>query len=117
MPAAGRLAIGGLLLVKENIMEMVVKAKVTGVKRFKGNIEGTDYDSTTIFVETDLDDGAGNARGTATQSFRFGDSTEFDRLQSVPLPFDAQIKMRQVTNGKNRASMEVLGVQPIKAAG
>lgn len=113
MPAPGRYVIGGLLVKEENIMEMLVKGKITGAKFFKGDVEGTEYDSTTIYMETDLDDGSETAKGRASQAFKWGKSEEFHKIKHLPFPFEAEIVLRQVTNGKNGLKTVVVSVKPV----
>ncbi|MRR17868.1 MAG: hypothetical protein EG826_15580 [Deltaproteobacteria bacterium] len=95
-------------------MEMIVRGIVTGMKAFNDNVEGTHYDSTTLFVETDLDDGTSMAKGKATQAFKFGTSEEYKKLQHNPFPFSAELTMKQVTNGKNGMKTVVTAIKPIK---
>ena len=58
-------------------MIQTMKAKVTGMKRFKGDVEGKHYDSTTVYVETRLYDKAGNRRGYASQDYPCGEHLMF----------------------------------------
>ena len=73
---------------------------VHGIKRSKGDFEGTKYDSTKFYIETDLDDRTGNAKGKATMEYSMGDSSEFERYSHLPYPFTAQGTFSQVTTGK-----------------
>ena len=93
-------------------MEMTMRGKITGAKFFKGEVEGSDYDSTTIYVETDLDDGSETAKGRASQAFKWGKSEEFHKIKHLPFPFEAEILLRQVTNGKNGLKTVVVGLKP-----
>lgn len=75
--------------------------RVTGMKKFKGDIEGKSFDSTTVFVETRMDDRNGNRRGHCTMDFNAGISEVYDRLQAVNLPAEFEVEWDTVTNGNN----------------
>ncbi len=75
--------------------------RVTGMKKFKGDIEGKAFDSTTVFIETRMDDRNGNRRGHCTMDFNAGVSSVFDRLKDIPLPAEFEIEWDTVTNGNN----------------
>ena len=75
--------------------------RVTGMKKFKGDIEGKSFDSTTVFVETRMDDRNGNRRGHCTMDFNAGISEVYDRLQPVNLPAEFEVEWDTVTNGNN----------------
>lgn len=83
-------------------MQFKSNVTVTGLKKFKGDIEGKSFDSTTAFIQLDLDDSKGTARGLATQDFNIGLSDEFDKLQAIKLPFDAEATFELVTSGKTQ---------------
>ena len=75
-------------------------ATVTGMKKFKGEVEGKQYDSTTIFVQVKLYAADGSARGSCTQEYKCGTSEIFDRLSRVELPAEFKLTMDTVSNGK-----------------
>ncbi len=82
-------------------MKFSQKATVTGIKKAKGEFEGTSYDSTTIFIQTDLDDRSGNAVGKATTAHKLGSSAEFDKFKSWHYPADVDAEFEMVTSGKD----------------
>jgi len=73
---------------------------VRGAKRSKGEMEGVKYDSTKFYIETDLDDRTGNAKGTATTEYSMGTSEEYLKYEKLPFPFKAKGVFAQVTTGK-----------------
>jgi hypothetical protein len=75
--------------------------RVTGMKKFKGDVEGKSYDSTTVYVETKLDDRKDNRRGHCTMDFNAGLSEVYDRLQAIELPAQFEVEWDTVTNGNN----------------
>lgn len=81
-------------------MKFKAPVVVKGLKRSKGEMEGTLYDFTTIFIEVDLDESTKNARGTATEPYKLGDSEMFATFDSVPLPFNAVAEFEITTTGK-----------------
>lgn len=95
-----------------------VTGVVTGLRRFKGEVENQNHDFTKAFIETDLNEGD-NSRGTCTQEFTLGKSDIYDKLLSVPLPFQAKFNVSVTTNGKRTmTTMKLVEVinQPKKAA-
>lgn len=92
---------------------------VTGLRRFKGEVENQKHDFTKAFVEVDMTEGD-NSRGTASQEFALGDSSVYDKLLSYPLPFQAEFAVSLSTNGKrtqtNLKFLQVVSHQPKKAA-
>lgn len=87
--------------------------RVTGMKKFKGEIDGRLIDSTTVFVETKMDDRNGNRKGHCTTSFSAGKSEVYDRLNSVALPAEFEIEWDVVSNG-TRTQQIIVGIQPAK---
>lgn len=81
-------------------MKFTQEIEVTGLKRFKGNVEGVEYDSTKFYIKTDLDDSKGNAKGACTMEYTMGKSDEYDKYSHLTLPFVAVADMELVTNGK-----------------
>lgn len=96
-------------------MEFKTNAKVLGAKMFKGEVDGSFYDSTTLFVEMGLDDSKGTAKGCSVQDYRFGTSEEFERMKHLTFPFIAELTISVVTSGKAMKQI-VTGLAPLKAA-
>lgn len=87
---------------------------VTGLKKFKGDVEGSSYDSTTVYIQMDIDETKKTARGYATQDYNIGTSEEFDRLAAVKLPFEAEATFEMTTNGKTQRQRVVALVPRVK---
>lgn len=88
--------------------------RVTGMKKFKGEIDGRMIDSTTVFVETKMDDRNGNRRGHCTTNFSAGKSDVYDKLGSIELPAEFEIEWDTVSNG-TRTQQIIVGIQPAKS--
>lgn len=86
---------------------------VMGMKRSKGDYEGTHYDSTKFYIEADLDDSKGNAVGKATSEYSFGTSAEYDKYPNNPdnFPYQAEADFAIVTTGKD-TKITLLGLRP-----
>lgn len=95
-------------------MKFKSEVNVTGIKRAKGDFEGTAYDSTTIYIEVGMDETQGNARGMATQDFKIGTSAEYDKFVSIPLPFKAMAEFELTTNGKTQRQ-RVVSLVPVRS--
>ncbi len=81
-------------------MRFQAQVNVVGIKRSKGEMEGVKYDSTKFYIETDLDDRTGNAKGKATVEYSMGTSDVYAQYEKLPFPFVAQGSFAQVTTGK-----------------
>ena len=88
--------------------------RVTGMKKFKGEIEGKSFDSTTVYVETRMDDRSGNRRGLCTMDFNAGTSEVYDRIKAAELPGQFEIEWDTVTNG-NAVHQIIVDIRPHKA--
>lgn len=87
--------------------------RVTGMKKFKGDIDGRAFDSTTVFIETKLDDRNGFRRGSCTNDFSAGKSEVFDRLNGIALPADFEVEWDTVSNG-SRTRQIIVDIRPHK---
>jgi len=93
------------------MMQQIVQ--LTGVKRFKGEVEGKSYDSTTLFCLLGLDSTSGDAFGKASAEYKFGTSERFDEvkhlLRNGPVPVVLELDL--VTTGKTTKTT-VVGLKP-----
>lgn len=77
------------------------RIQVVGMKSSKGTLEnGTAYDSTKVYALIDLDASKGTAKGMSTSEFNLGTASEFDAYKHLPFPFEADVEMEMITNGK-----------------
>ena len=81
-------------------MKFKAQVVVKGLKRSKGDMDGTPYDFTSVFIEVDMDDSAKNARGTATEPYKLGDSEMYSTFDKFELPFNAVAEFEITTTGK-----------------
>lgn len=96
-------------------MRFQAEVVVQGIKRSKGEMDGVKYDSTKFYIDTDLDDRTGNAKGKATTEYGMGTSDEYAMYEKLPMPFKAMGTFSQVTTGKvTKIVLEEL--KPIAAA-
>jgi hypothetical protein len=93
-------------------MQFQTKAKVLGAKCFKDTIDGQAFDSTTVFVEMQLDESKGTAKGYASQAMGWGTSEEFSKIKHLPFPFDAELTVELVTSGKTQ-KQRIVGMKPV----
>jgi len=89
-------------------------ATITGMKKFKGDIDGRLFDSTTVFIETKMDDRNGTRRGVCTNDFNAGKSDVYDRLSAIALPAEFEIEWDTVSNG-SRTKQIIVDIRPAKA--
>ncbi len=75
------------------------KFLVLGAKKFKGDVEGTFYDSTKLFVVMNVSEKNGTAVGKSVLEMPFGLSDEFDKICKLPFPLDAELEVNMTTRG------------------
>lgn len=95
-------------------MDYKAQVIVSGAKRINDTIDGKKYDSTTLFVQIDLDESTGNAKGQSTQPFAWGASDNFARIAHLPMPFSAEVTIRNVTNGRGVGKQVVTDLKPLQ---
>ena len=86
-------------------MKFTSEVTVLGMKASKGSFEGTDYDSTKVYVLTELDASKGTAFGSAAAEYVLGKSEEFDKYKHLPCPFKGVADLEIVTNGKTQKTV------------
>lgn len=79
-------------------MQFESKIVVLGAKSSKGEFNGKPYDSTTVYYQSDLQEGE-NFAGQVGASIKWGTSFNFERIKGQKFPFTALAKMEQVSNG------------------
>lgn len=77
---------------------------VLGAKASKGEYNNVPYDSTTVFFQTDLQDGD-NFCGQVGESLKWGTSANFEKIKNLEYPLQAELSMQQVSNGKNMVTI------------
>lgn len=86
---------------------------IVGAKYFQGEIDGKQFDSCKVFVLTGLDESNGTAKGQGVAEYNFGASANFHSyLKNQTFPFEAQMNMEMVTNGRKQ-TMRVVAIKPI----
>lgn len=92
--------------------------KVTGMKFSKGTMDnGQAFDSTKVFVETELDASKDTAMGTACAEYGLGKAEEFQKYKHLAdsFPFMAVAEMEIVTNGKTQKTV-IHSLRPVDTA-
>jgi hypothetical protein len=95
-------------------MKFKASVVVTGLKRSKGDMEGTPYDFTSVFIQVDLDESTKNARGQAVEPYKLGTSDNYATFDGVQLPFNAMAEFEITTTGKV-AKQKLLSLVPVPA--
>jgi hypothetical protein len=92
--------------------------KVTGMKFSKGKMDnGTEFDSTKVYVETVLDSSKESAMGTACAEYGLGKAEEYQKYRHLAdsFPFMAVAEMEIVTNGKTQKTV-IHSLKPVENA-
>lgn len=80
-------------------MKVTGTFQVLGCKGFKGNIDGTDYDSTTLYVVMDVSEKSGTEAGFNATNIKFGKQEEFQKLKGLAFPVMAELDLELTTKG------------------
>ena len=99
-------------------MKFTSTIKVTGMKFSKGTMDnGQAFDSTKVFVETELDTSKDTAMGTACAEYGLGKAEEYQKYKHLAdsFPFMALADMEIVTNGKTQKTV-IHSLRPVEAA-
>ena len=88
---------------------------ITGMKSFKGEVEGTAYDSTKVYAMTSMDESKDNAKGFATVEYPFNKSDEYEKFKHLNFPFKADCVLNFVTSGKAQ-KMIIVSIKPVSPA-
>lgn len=99
-------------------MKFTSRVTVTGMKASKGAMEnGMAYDSTKVYVTTELDASKDMGAGSATAEYNFNKSDEFPKYKHLFVngrSIEADVDFEQVTNGKS-TKMIIHGIRPAAA--
>lgn len=87
---------------------------VLGAKASKGEYNGKPYDSTTVFFQTDLQEGD-NFCGQVGESLKWGTSANFEKIKNLEYPLQAELALEQVSNGKSMVTI-IKDVVPVKTS-
>lgn len=99
-------------------MKFTSTIKVTGMKFSKGTMDnGQAFDSTKVFVETELDSSKDTAMGTACAEYGLGKAEEYQKYKHLAdaFPFMAVAEMEIVTNGKTQKTV-IHSLKPVETA-
>lgn len=94
----------------------IEKVKVTGVKFFKGDIDGKGIDSGKVFIEEPLDFTTGRAKGFASQEYSVGKAEVAQAIMHNEFPLVAEVEFMRVTNGDTTKNI-VVGIKPVERIG
>lgn len=97
-------------------MKFKSNVKVLGMKASRGQLEnGTTYDFTKVFLETELDEASGNAKGYAVEVYKFGKSDCFGGFKHLEFPFMAEAEFDLVTSG-TKSVTNIVSITPTARA-
>lgn len=90
---------------------MQQKLRVLGARRFKGEVEGTNYDFTKLRIELPVSRKADNETGTSMVEASYGKSDAYDALlEQFKFPCECVVDVEMTSKG-----MDVFGIEPVKA--
>lgn len=77
----------------------IYTATLLGAKKFKGEIDGNKIDSCTVLVASPMPSN-GNAVGFTSESMKFGDSHNFEKLKNLKFPCAVDLTVAMESTGK-----------------
>lgn len=83
--------------------------QVLGCKGFKGQVEGTNYDSTTLYVVMDVSEKNGTEVGFNVSNIKFGKEEEFQKLKGLNFPVMAELEIELTTKGPECLGFKAVG--------
>lgn len=89
--------------------------QVLGCKGFKGTVEGTSYDSTTLYVVMDVSEKNGTEAGFNVSNMKFGKESEFQKLKGLPFPIMAELDIELTTKGPECLGFKAISQSAPKA--
>lgn len=93
------------------------RAKVVGMKRFDGNVDGKEIKSGKLYIEVRLDDSRNgdkqSSRGYFTEELSKVDIDIIKRIEHVSLPAMMDIETERVGNGRESREV-VIDVRPVE---
>jgi len=89
------------------------KVKVIGAKWFKGNIDGKELNSGTLFIEERLDDRRGTAKGYAATPYKLSSSERAEALAKHGFPLECEVEFERMSNGKGDSENVIVAISPL----
>ena len=86
-----------------------------GCAFFSGNIDGKEIDSGTLFVEEQLDEGSGRAKGFRTVEYKTPSADLVKAVQHNAFPMMAEITVETKVS-KGASALVVVAVKPVQLA-
>lgn len=90
------------------------QATIIGVKSFKGDVEGQQYDSTTLYALIPMDESRGTSKGFGAVEYKWGDSTNFEKIKHLKFPLEAELTVEFQTSGRTQKTV-VTNIAPLIA--
>lgn len=88
---------------------MEQRVQVLGCKGFKGEVEGTAYDSTTLYVVLPVSKRAGTEAGFNVKEVKYGKEEEFQKMKNLPFPIMAELDLEINTKGIECFGFKAIG--------
>jgi len=95
-------------------MQFESNVVVTAFKASKGEMNGKPYDSTKVYIETQMLAGE-RSKGIISTEYTWGAASNYDSIEHLDPPFKAKAVMQQVSNGRDVKTI-LINLIPEKAA-
>ena len=99
---------------------MEITVEIIGMKAFKGNIDGKEIDSGTIYTRVKLatknnENGKNFKGGETVEEWKMPDAHSVFAMQHLSYPFVARLELERVSNGSESKEI-VMGARPVEVA-
>lgn len=89
-------------------MEIKQICQLLGAKGFKGEVEGTNYDSTTLYVVMPVSERNGTEVGFNVSPMKYGKSDEYEKIKGLQFPLQAELTIAMTTKGFECRGLKVV---------
>jgi hypothetical protein len=96
-------------------MKFTTTEIVRGYQSQKFTIDGKEFETKVLFVDTALNEDQG-AKGHRTTEIKCIDASVIDAIKHNPFPMQAELEIEQLAT-KNKTELFVRNIKPIKAVG
>jgi len=95
-------------------MQTTFQVQILGARKAQGDVDGTPYDFTELYLIEALDPSTGNGIGAAAQPYKFGMSANFAMFQGEKFPLAADVDVMITTNGRGASRTIITGVRKVQ---
>ena len=97
-------------------MKFKTEGVILGVRKFNGNVDGTNHDFTKVRVMMPVPEGAENELGYNVTEMPYGDHKNFDKFEKLTFPAKVNLELVATSKGYDFSGFEQIPASQLKAA-